>query len=232
MVSVVENVNLSEPVRGVPVADVAYVFYHDGNEHCAVTQHRVREGKLGPGRVVSMRSISERFAKITGSNATCLLPERVFISNQKMFAWHTQAHYAPMWFSINGQQWAHRVWWPNLVWVVDKQQRRLRLFAVGRSTRPTLETVLYHAPLMNIGGEGTLCEGSARLPRRLDEGHIGEIEACVFASNFTHVNHDQTLKGIEGNREHVAFWRRKEKLKDRVRVAELVRKGRLGEVLK
>jgi len=85
---------------------------------------------------------------------------------------------------------------------------------------------------MNIGGEGTLCEGSARLPRRLDEGHIGEIEACVFASNFTHVNHDQTLRGIEGNREHVTFWRRKEKLKDRVRVAELVRKGRLGEVLK
>jgi PRTRC genetic system protein B len=232
MVSIVEDLNMSEPVRGVPVAERAYVFFHDGTEHCAVTQHRIRNGKLGPGRVVSMRSIGDRFARITGSDKVRLLPENVFISNQRLFAWVTPARYDAMWFSVNGRQWAHNVWWPNLLWIAERDTHRLRVFAVGGSGRPTMETILYHAPVMNIGGSGLLCEGSAQLPRQLDEEHISEIEACVYESNFTHVNHGQTLKGIKGNRGHLAFWRDKEKLKDRVRVAELVSKGRLKEVLR
>jgi len=169
---------------------------------------------------------------MTGSDAPCLLPETVFVSNRRMFAWTSPSRYAPMWFSINGRQWANRVWWPNLVWIASKEQRRLKVFAVGRSSRPTLETILYHAPLMNIGDDGDLCEGSAKLPRRLDESRIGDIEACIYDSNFTHVNHEHTIKGCRGNRGHVAFWRQKEKMNTPIRVAELVRKGTLGEVLK
>ena len=80
-----------------------------------------------------------------------------------------------------------------------------------------------------IGRNGQLCEGSAKLPRQLDERHLHEIEACVFESNFAHVNHDATLKGATDNKAHVAFWRNKERLKEAVKVKELVCAGTLGE---
>jgi len=229
MVSVVDKVTFSDPVKGVPVADRAYVFYNDGSGCCAATEHNVRQGQLGPGRAISLRSIGERFNRITGHDVLCVLPPEVFISNQHLFAWHTASRYAPMWFSVGGRQFAVRVQWPPLVWIVNRRDRGLRIFALGRSSRPAMDTIVYHAPLMNIGSNGRLCEGSAKLPRQLDERHLHEIEACVFESNFTHVNHDKTLKGAKDNKAHVAFWRNKERLKEAVKVKELVRAGTLGE---
>jgi PRTRC genetic system protein B len=231
MVHVVEQANFSEPVRGVPVAKRAYVFYHDGSDYCSVTQHEVREGSLGPGRVVSLKGVGERFARMTRSDAPCLLPDNVFVSNGRMFAWVTTSRHAPMWFSINGRQWAHRVDWPHLLWIAYKDRPRLRVFALGRASRPRLDTVVYHAPLMNIGSDGSLCEGTARLPRRMDESRLADIESCIYDSNFTHVNHDKTLKGRPGNREHIAYWGDQEKLAASVKVADLVRRGTLAEVL-
>lgn len=232
MVNVVEKVQFSDPVKGVPVADRAYVFYNDGSGCCAATEHTVRQGQLGPGRAISLRSIGTRFSRITGNDDLCVLPSEVFISNQHIFAWHTVSRCAPMWFSVGGRQFALRVQWPHLVWIANRRDRSLRVFAVGRSSRPTLDTILYHAPLMNIGGNGRLCEGSAKLPRQLDEGHLREIEACVFESNFTHINHAATLKGAEDNKTHVAFWRNKERLDDAIKVKDLVRAGTLREVLR
>jgi len=232
MVSVVKDMRVSEPVRGVPVAKHAYVFYHDSSNYCAVTQHEVREGKLGAGRVISMRGIGERFARMSGADEIVLLPDRVLASNRRMFAWTSKSRFAPMWFSINGRQWSHRVRWPNLLWIADKERRRLRVFALGRASRPTMESIVYHAPLMNIGGDGDLCEGSAQLPRRMNESRLEDIEACVYESNFTHVNHDGTLKGVPDNRGHLAFWRRKEATNEPVKVDEMIRKGLLKEVLR
>jgi PRTRC genetic system protein B len=231
MVTIAKDVDVSDPVRGVPVAERAYVFYDNGSGYCAATEHLVRNGKLGLGKVVSMRSIGDRFARITGNDRPILLPENVVVSGGSKFAWYTKARRDDMWFNVNGRRFACRVWWPNLLWIASKSNRQLRIFALGRGSRPTAESTVYHAPLMNIGGGGHLCEGSARLPRRIDEEHIAEIEACVYESNFTHVNHDQTIRRAKTNKDHIAYWRRVEKEKRRVRVSDLVKIGKLGDIL-
>lgn len=230
MVEIVKRVELSEPVKGVPVADRAFVFYTDGHSHCAVTQHRIQQDRLGPGRVVSMRSIGETFARLSKSDAPLLLPPEVFVSTGEIMAWTTANRCAPMWFRIGGRRFSYRVEWPALLWWVNKRRRQLRVFALGRNTRPTKQTVLYHAPLMNIGGDGVLCQGTAPLPRRLDETRLRAIEESLFDSCFTHTNHDKTVKHGDSNKAHVAYWRGKERSKGAVRVSELVRYGRVAEL--
>ena len=232
MVSIVKKPTLTDPVRGVPTADRAFVFYRDDKGYCAATEHQVRNGKLGLGRVVSMRNIGDRFARITDAGAAFILPESVFVSTQNQFAWVSPARQHPMWFRVNSRHWAHRVWWPHLLWIADKRRRRLKVFALGSKRRPTMNTIVYHAPLMNIGVDGSLCEGSARLPRRLSETVLSEIEACVYDSNFTHVNHDHTLRAAPDNRAHIAYWREKERSGNRVKTRELIRVGRLAEVIR
>lgn len=229
MVQIVDKINVSDPVRGIPKAAKAYVFYETDRETCAVTEHQIKDDRLGAGRVVSLRGLGERFSRLNRTDTPTILPKSVFLSTGKAFAWTTSARLAPMWFSIGSRQWAHRVWWPNLLWIVNRQQRDLQVFAVGRGGRPSIETPIYHAPLMNIGANGTLCEGSAQLPRRLDETQIPQIEACIFDSNFTHINHGKTLKGGADDRQHIAFWREKEQTGQRVRVGEMTRIGRVGE---
>lgn len=227
----VDKAKISEPVRGVPQASKAFVFYQDGSDYCAVTEHRIKDGALGPGRVVSMRSLSDKFATLTKSGPRCLLPENVFLSASDIFGWVSTARFAPMWFNINGKRRSFRVWWPNLLWLANRQERRVSIFVIGSNRRPTLETRLYNAPLMNIGSHGDLCEGSARLPRKFDESAITEIENCVYESNFTHVNHDRTIKNCNSNQKHIAYWRGKEATGERVRACDLVMYRRLGEVL-
>ncbi|MEM7505075.1 MAG: hypothetical protein AAF417_23835, partial [Pseudomonadota bacterium] len=157
MVSVVKELKVSEPVRGVPVAERAYVFYENGSGYCAVTEHRVKEGRLGLGKIVSMRSIGDRFAKMTGAARPVILPENVIVSGSDTFAWQTKARQDRMWFNVNGRRFAYQVWWPNLLWIGTKVRRGLRIYALGSGARPTASTYIYHAPLMNIGTGGHLC---------------------------------------------------------------------------
>lgn len=232
MVSIIKEAKLSEPVRGVPQARQAYVLYEDERGVCAATEHAIVDGRLRPGRVVSLHGLGERFGRATGADIPRILPPEVFVSTQTIFGWVSGARYAPMWFAMQGRQWAHRVWWPNLLWLAGRKSGRVRVFAVGSSRRPAGSMRLYHAPLMNIGADGSLCEGSARLPRIMHEGVLEAIEKCVYESNFSHINHQETLKGGASDREHVAYWRDKERTKERVRVGELKPWGRLNEALK
>ena len=233
MVMIQEKAKISDPVKGVPVADHAFVFYSDGHGYCAVTAHNIKEGRLGLGRVVSMSSIAERFARYTGAGKKMtLLPPSVIVSSERDLVWTSRPRFAPMWFSVDGHKRAFRVWWPNLLWVADKKRGSLRIFALGSTKRPTLNSPVYHAPLMNIGNNGDLCVGSARPPRFMDESRLAEIEACIFDSNFTHVNHTATARGVRTNKQHLAFWKGKEASGQRCRVCELVRFGTLEDVLK
>lgn len=231
MVAITESVNLSNPVKGVPVAKVAYVLYEQNGGVCAATRHPVEKGRLKLGRVIALNTMSRELAAQEPRGSVTLLPPSVVVSSASLVAWTSRKRLGEMWFHVGGKHTAFRVFWPDLIWLADRQKRGLRVFALGSARRPTLDTRLYHAPLMNIGQAGHLCEGSATLPTTLDVAAIPAIEACLFESCFTHVNHQHTIKGGADNKRHLAFWRGKSRQRTPVRVKELMQYKRLGEVL-
>lgn len=232
MVCVYDNLSVSSPVKGAPVAATAYVLYRAGSSYCTATQHSVSDGVLGLGKVVPLKALVEQFQNVQPSGVPDLLPDSVFVSTPGLFGWTTRGRFRPMWFNVADKRRGFSVCWPNLLWLADTNKRSLRVFAIGRSGRPSYDTRIYHAPLMNIDLRGFLCEGSAQLPERMEVTTIDAIEACLFESCFTHVNHHHTLRGGAGDRAHVAYWREKERSRKAVRVRELTRAGRLRDVLK
>lgn len=231
MVQVVTNTLLSKPVKGIPTPSVAYVLYEANGGVCAATRHEIEEGALGIGRAISLRSLGQEFARVDESGHTALLPANVLASSASVIVWTTSSRVAPMWFHVMGRHRAFNVEWPHLLWILERRKRVLRIFALGSGRRPCADTRVYHAPLMNIGPNGSLCEGSAQLPRDLEVANLEAVQACVYESCFTHVNHERTLKGGADNRQHVAYWRAKERARESVRVSELNYVGVLKAVL-
>lgn len=231
MVSVNKDLNVSSPVKGIPTASTAYVLYKVGETYCSATRHAVDDGKLGMGKVISLKSLADQLGEVGPGAEPAILPDSVFIHTTRLFGWTTPTRKHPMWFNVGGKRRGCNVVWPNMLWLADTKQRLLRVFAIGKGGRPGYESPVYHAPLMNIDSWGRLCEGSAHLPRKMTVEKLAEIEACVFDSYFTHVNHEKTLRCATDNRGHIRFWRTKERTRENVRVRELVRIGTLREVL-
>lgn len=76
---------------------------------------------------------------------------------------------------------------PGLVFVASKN--RMMVFAVKGSERPGESTQLYHAPLMNIYADGSVCTGSMPLPDSTMATSVVKWQEAFWASNFTHANH-------------------------------------------
>ena len=231
MVRVLDNVNLAKPVDGVPVAAKAYVLYEANGAVCAATRHTVVNNQLGLGRIITLQRLRSEVRDAAETSLCEFLTPNTLVHSEQRLVWHSKAVKAPMWFQLQGKTRGFEVWWPNLLWDVDRVQRRLNVYALGSGRRPTLSSKVYHAPLMNIDRCGLLCEGSAHLPRQLDLSNIKKIEACIFESAFTHTNHDHTLRGGASNSQHVKFWREMSKSKDKVRVKDMTALGNLKEIL-
>lgn len=124
-----------------------------------------------------------------------------------------------MWFVEAGT--SVSVKWPHLVFIASEQN--LRVFAVLGNKRPTPETKLYHAPLMNIFSDGRLCFGSAVRPDRITVDSIPEWSAAIFDSRFSHVNHQRTIKGASTSAEHARWWRNRNGEDKTPKASDLVR---------
>ena len=232
MVAINTEVGISKPVSGKPVPKVAYVLYEVYGGIGAVTRHTVSGGRLGVGQAVSLEHLGNALKQSDDQETLALIPANMVAYGASLMAWTTKARKAPMWFNVGGRHLGFRVIWPPMLWLVDRKRRSLRVFAMGSARRPHEKTRLYHAPLMNIGANGVLCEGTARLPEKLSLGEIEDVERCVFESCFTHTNHHGTLKGGADDRAHLAYWRNKERSKAAVRVAELNYWGRVEDAFR
>ena len=232
MVAFNTSVALSDPVSGIPEPKVAYVLYEVGGEFCAASRHGIKDGKLGVGQAVGLGRLSREFEDRDIEPRAQILPENLIAYSRTVLAWISKGRMAPMWFNLRGRHICYRVKWPHLLWVANRRSPSLRLFAMGSSCRPGMATRLYRAPLMNIGPDGVLCEGSARLPSVVDLASIEDIERCVLDSCFTHVNHKQTLKGGADDKAHMAYWRAKQRTGEGVRVRELVYWGRVEDAFR
>lgn len=92
---------------------------------------------------------------------------------------------------------------PPLLFMVVQGQ--WSVFALNANVRPTAETVLFHAPYFNVFDTGSICAGSAVIPKQLSTTSIPIWEAAFFDSEFTHVNgHTKKIAHPDGE---YAFWK-------------------------
>lgn len=79
---------------------------------------------------------------------------------------------------------------PALVWKVEGS--KLDIFAIKSDENVTEETPLFQAPFLNVGCNGAVCMGSARIEEADNyEEFIEHVLHKFFNSQFTHTNTDK-----------------------------------------
>lgn len=88
---------------------------------------------------------------------------------------------------------------------------------------------------MNIYATGSVCQGTAKLPEAISIDKIDLVESTIFDSNFTHVNHGQTLNSEQQDSNIstlglLKFWRNLSKTAGKVQALDLVKVNSLGRL--
>jgi PRTRC genetic system protein B len=215
----------------------AIILFGKENENTILgaTRHNIKNEQMGLGEYINPQELSAFFAKSNANGLTINTPN-IVAENEKTLVWYTHSFTKRMWFRVAGSKpTSLEVKWPTLLFVADKNLVRLNIFSLAEDAFPSKESIVYHAPLMNINGSGSVCQGSAKLPDIISKETIQDIESTIFGSNFTHVNHPNTInlnqsKKACDNKAHFAFWRKKAKHKTPVSKDELVQYTTLGDL--
>lgn len=168
---------------------------------------------IGPGRLLSVRDKHELIETLLGTverEAFAWSPPQVLAVSRERMAWYVPGRVRPMHFRESERTKTLRVPWPTLVFYVD--DGTLSVCAVAQTSRPTNDTPLYHAPLMNVNAQTRVCVGSARMPDSATLEDMPAYEAAMYDTRFTHVNHQASLKLSDvadvDSIAHWAFWQR------------------------
>ena len=187
-----------------------------------VAEHRLyqREGevRLGSGQIIGPERIGqivrELDEKASRKLAETVLPPQVIAQGDDMVAWHTPSQQRAMFFAVHGEgSFALQVAWPALLCVA--RGSHLWLAALASDTRPSGDTPIFFAPLMNQTATSGMCSGSIPMPPRATVENIPAFERAIYETNFSHVNGSNHLRyrGLSSesdaisNADHVAFWR-------------------------
>lgn len=231
MVNVVARQYSSYDSKIVP--KVAFILHGEKSASvsaisCA-TKHSVVDGKIGLGTLCNAESIGNYFK----NRSSGWLPEHVLVDDETALSWYTKRSQNTLWFRPLSSKKiiCFNIELPPMIFLVQKSDSSLFNFTIGKNSRPSLSTRIYHSPLMNLYESGSLCLGSAALPSEISIDTIKDCEDCLLQSQFTHVNHDETLRGGASNKELLDYWSNKSRLKESVSVRELQPNGTVGEFL-
>jgi PRTRC genetic system protein B len=133
-------------------------------------------------------------------------PAHVLAEGSGFFVWYSAPQSRQVWFDCKelGAR-TGRTPCPGLIFVVTT--KAWKVFAFKGRQRPDGDTALYVAPFFNVWQNGTICVGSARLPKG-DQAHNHLAwEDAFFRSYFTHPN-IHTPRGLTRYRAGpFALWR-------------------------
>lgn len=205
------------------------LVFHQVQGSVLVTHHPVKEQIIQEGQLVDIDDVRSLVRGYSEQEENVLLPDNILIHTDQRLVWYSKSCYRMMYFSHHNRL-HFMVWWPALLWMVEKSTRELYVFALASNKRPQPKTRLYHAPLMNVYEQGTLCQGTAPLPERLALETIPNIEATLFDSNFTNVKfHSPDQSYWQDDNAHIKWWRQKSS--DKVKAGELTFYRRLRDLL-
>jgi len=218
----------------------AIVMY--GNDKNSVithaTLHRVKkDNTLGLGSVMNnnkfLRAVNDCLSTTKEPTVEITNPN-VIIDTHQLLVWQKQRFKSDMWFRTGSRVLSYYVEWPPLIFIANKENKSLSVFSAATNSRLTMETRLYHAPLMNISSNGLLCLGTATLPSTISSKAIDECESALIDSQFTHTNHENTLTHHQDDdTAHIRFWKTRADKKNpkRVTAKDLVVTGTFKDVL-
>jgi len=224
-----------------PYPTQAIMVYHNKTGQVFLTLHEVSMTKTGPeigaGSVMTRNSAHDfaNFIINKEDKHSELLPPTVLAATHSLMVWYRETEVRRMWFKVGRKKVSYRVPWPRMIFIATSNG--LSVYAIKGRGRPHEDTLLYHAPLMNIYDNGSVCLGNASMPTDFSITSISDMESIIYDTLFSHTNHDFTLKlnGSEeiGNTEHIRFWRELHKHKsDRFPNKVLRRTGyTLGEMI-
>lgn len=192
---------LTPPTAPQPV--LALVFYQHadatGEPDLSVVRHAIHLTACGPllgaGQAVADADLMELndllHRRERRAEPPRLLPSTVLCIHDTLWVWWLPAAVRPLPVRQGERTFVLRAPWPALVLAVREQQ--FYVAALARNRRPTPNTPLYHAPLMNVGASGRVCTGNAELPPAVGLDALAGWEAVLTDTYFTHVNHPRTL---------------------------------------
>lgn len=178
------------------------------------TFHPVRVGEDGNGQPVigagvpltknTLLTIAKNLARST-RRAQGVLPPNVLAVGVDHIVWYVPAQPRTMFFDCRGDEGvgkrAGKTPQPALIFAVSQQD--WRIYAIKAKGRPKATAPLYNAPYMNVWQEGRICVGSTPVPNDTIAETIDQWTTAFFDSNFSHTNHDKTVRYKGGCH---AFW--------------------------
>lgn len=199
----------------------AVVFYEGGGKGGSSMQYatihpvKVRDGiptlRAGkPLTVQSVKAIAKSFAKSLKAKPE-LIAENVLFASDDMLMWWTPAQPRVCWFDIGWhrdeegstalQGVSGQLPMTALVWVLDRTPGKgvaqgMHVYGLCENKRPTAETALYRAPLLNVGDSGAICWGTGAVPKSRTQSDINQWVEAFFGSVFTHYNQSSPVQGI------------------------------------
>ena len=218
----------------------AVVFHADGSGNVGtITKHAVKDGVIQHGQYVDQEALIDLIrqapTQVQPSSEMNFIPPNVLRDNVKSLVFYTKGQKKTMWTRLRNQSYSFDVYYPPLLYVVNKLKLSMKVYALGSNQRPHEKTRLYHAPLMNIGSNGQVCQGTARIPEVIEATQkcLDEVSSSITDTYFTHVNHHSTLRSEKNvcSNTLLRFWQRKSKEGSRCRVRELNFAGHLHELL-
>lgn len=216
------------------LAIVFHASVADGNTTIAgATRHDIVNDSIQTGQFVSTSQVKSIMDdQCSQDTPLSIIPANVLVDNASNLSWYKKAVKTPMWYKTSGNNpESFNVQWCNLLFVVNKATSSLYVYALGSANRPNLNSKVYNAPLMNIYKNGSVCQGTALLPKNISTDSIEAIEDTIFKSNFTHVNHTTTMNRVNTTTpDLLKFWRKLSKDNTRVKVSDLKYINTLGDL--
>jgi PRTRC genetic system protein B len=195
-------------------AKSAIILYGSGNggqsSFASVHDVRVQEGKLvmEEGVPASINGLRSLFAGLEPAKVQkpAFLPSSVLSSGPEWLVWWVPPQYRAVWFDCKelGKRGAS-VPNPGLVFAVSPVG--WQVFAVKGKGRPCEDTALFQAPYFNVWNKGTICVGSAEIPKGSTSRNTKAWEEAFFSSFFTHPNIHVPNGLIKHPRGPYAFWK-------------------------
>jgi PRTRC genetic system protein B len=181
------------PIKSINIYEIEDRENYGHRSHYCMTIHPFRKNGnnhvIGEGRIAQMKDIEKLIDIYKPSEELELLPENILIKTAQLTMWTVKGEVRDMLFKSE----KITVPYPDLIFAFAKNKLFIFAYKAKKNERPTLETQLYNAPLMNIYSDGGLCFGDTVPPAVATNSNLKEYESALFDTRYSHINHDYTF---------------------------------------
>lgn len=194
------------------MADFILSFTRVGCDHL-VALHDASNGKIGTAKPLDKGSLMFLLNEVcSDAPVESWRDPRILYQSSSVLAWYRKASVKPekVWFRLGDKNLMVSVKLPTLVFV--EFGNGLYVFAAC-TNNVTRNTQLYHAPLCNINGSGSLCFGRVDRPDSKDSLSVRmqKLEAALLETNFSHISCQSTFRALSDKKhdtkDHIAAWK-------------------------